>query len=76
MQVLTANTFTYTSDPRISAYSSSAGDEWVLKIVGVNLDDTGGYECQVSTDPKMSMTFYLHVVGMYLKNFLYKGAEV
>ncbi|XP_076064778.1 zwei Ig domain protein zig-8-like [Oratosquilla oratoria] len=65
VQILTANTFIYTTDPRFSAFCSSTGDEWVLKITGAVLEDSGGYECQVSTNPKISMNFQLQVVVAY-----------
>ncbi|CAL4061150.1 unnamed protein product, partial [Meganyctiphanes norvegica] len=61
-QVLTVNTFTYTSSPRFTAHRSPQGNEWLLKITDTKLNDTGGYECQVSTDPKISLTFNVQVI--------------
>lgn len=63
VQVLTVNSYTYTSDPRFTAHSSSDADEWVLKITAAGIEDSGGYECQVSTETKMSLMFELEVVG-------------
>ena len=63
MQVLTVNSYTYTNDHRFSSHSSSDADEWVLKITKAGIEDSGGYECQVSTETKMSLTFELEVVG-------------
>lgn len=65
VQILTVGTFTYTTDPRFSAHTNERGDEWVLRITGSTMNDEGGYECQVSTDPKISTTFHLHVVVAY-----------
>ncbi|XP_018024951.1 zwei Ig domain protein zig-8, partial [Hyalella azteca] len=62
VQVLTVNSYTYTSDQRFSAHSSDDADEWVLKITSAQIDDSGGYECQVSTETKMSLTYELKVV--------------
>lgn len=63
VQVLTVNSYTYTTDPRFTAHSSADADEWVLKITSARLEDSGGYECQVSTETKMSTTFELEVIG-------------
>lgn len=42
-------------------------DNWTLQIKFPQLRDTGIYECQVNTEPKMSMAFRLNVVGEYRK---------
>ncbi|KAF2368916.1 Immunoglobulin I-set [Trinorchestia longiramus] len=62
VQVLTVNSYTYTSDERFSAHSSDDADEWVLKLTSAQISDFGGYECQVSTETKMSLTFELEVI--------------
>ncbi|CAL4107291.1 unnamed protein product [Meganyctiphanes norvegica] len=61
-QVLTVNTFAYTTSPRFTTHKSQAGNVWILKITDARVDDSGDYECQVSTDPKISKTFNLQVV--------------
>lgn len=38
-------------------------DKWTLQIKFPQLRDAGIYECQVNTEPKMSMAFRLNVVG-------------
>jgi hypothetical protein len=59
LHILTSGPFTFSSDSRFEPVPSSAGDFWGLRIRGVHLSDTGQYECQVNTDPKMSLAFNL-----------------
>lgn len=40
-------------------------DRWTLQIKFPQLRDSGIYECQVNTEPKMSLAFRLNVVGEY-----------
>lgn len=40
-------------------------DRWTLQIKFPQLRDAGIYECQVNTEPKMSMAFRLNIVGEY-----------
>ncbi|XP_068910093.1 lachesin-like isoform X2 [Tenebrio molitor] len=63
LHILTSGPFTFSSDSRFEPVPSSAGDFWGLRIRGVHLSDTGQYECQVNTDPKMSLAFNLTVSG-------------
>lgn len=44
-------------------------DKWTLQIKFPQLRDSGIYECQVNTEPKMSMAFRLNVVGKCSKIF-------
>jgi hypothetical protein len=37
--------------------------DWVLQIKFVQPRDAGIYECQVSTEPRISENFHLYVVG-------------
>lgn len=57
---------TYTNDQRFLARHIDNSDEWVLKIVSVQQRDAGVYECQVSTEPKISLAYKLVVVSKYL----------
>ncbi|XP_049821329.1 zwei Ig domain protein zig-8 isoform X2 [Aethina tumida] len=62
LHILTSGRHTFSSDSRFeSVHSSSSGDFWGLRIRGVHISDTGQYECQVNTDPKMSLAIYLNV---------------
>ena len=41
-------------------------EDWILQIKYVQPRDAGVYECQVSTEPRISQDFYLSVVGQCL----------
>ncbi|XP_037080207.1 zwei Ig domain protein zig-8-like [Pollicipes pollicipes] len=62
LHILTVGLFTYTTDKRFLALHSDGTQEWTLKVLAPTLDDSGVYECQVSTEPKISLPFQLHVV--------------
>lgn len=38
-------------------------ENWTLQIKFAQIRDSGIYECQVNTEPKMSMAFRLNIVG-------------
>lgn len=41
------------------------GDDWILKIKSVHEGDVGGYMCQVNTEPMMSITAHLSLLGSF-----------
>lgn len=51
------------NDP-VDAFDEEDGiwSEWTLRIRSAQVKDAGLYECQVSTEPKISQIFRLHVV--------------
>lgn len=57
---------TYSSDARFAALHADGSDEWTLRVAPAQPRDSGVYECQVSTEPKISMSFRLTVVGKCL----------
>ncbi|KAJ8974543.1 hypothetical protein NQ317_012835 [Molorchus minor] len=64
LHILTSGRHTFSSDSRFeSVHSDSSGDFWGLRIRGVHVSDTGQYECQVNTEPKMSLAISLRVTG-------------
>lgn len=63
LHIISAADFVYTSDQRFKPKHVENTDEWYLHIEYVQEDDSGVYECQVSTEPKMSLSFYLNVIG-------------
>lgn len=63
LHILTVGTFTYTTDKRFQALHADGTQEWTLKVLAPTLEDSGVYECQVSTEPKISQPFNLSVVG-------------
>ena len=50
-------------DNRFSCLHSSQSDTWTLQIRYTQLRDMGEYQCQVNTEPKISMSVFLHVTG-------------
>ncbi|XP_055375227.1 uncharacterized protein LOC129607970 isoform X2 [Condylostylus longicornis] len=62
LHILTIGIMTYTNDQRFQAMHSDDTDEWILKIVSVQPRDSGIYECQVSTEPKISQAYRLTVI--------------
>ena len=77
LHILTFGQTTYTNDGRFSVIKSASGDMWTLRIRSVQIRDAGLYECQVSSEPKISKAVRLKVVGqlVFLSFFLsYKKA--
>ncbi|VEN61546.1 unnamed protein product, partial [Callosobruchus maculatus] len=62
LHILTAGILTYTSDQRFQVIRPEKSDNWTLQIKFPQLRDSGVYECQVNTEPKMSLPFRLNVV--------------
>ncbi|XP_076294008.1 opioid-binding protein/cell adhesion molecule homolog isoform X2 [Lasioglossum baleicum] len=62
LHILTVGILTYTNDQRFQSLHSDGTDEWTLKITSPQVRDSGIYECQVSTEPKISQAFNLSVV--------------
>ena len=66
LHILTVGILTYTTDQRFQTVHRDGSDEWTLKISSPQLRDSGTYECQVSTESKISQAFNLSVVGWYI----------
>lgn len=62
--ILTVDRFTFIADDRFQAFLVEPTDTWTLQVKYVQARDAGQYECQVSTEPKMSHFITLNVVGM------------
>ncbi|PRD28953.1 UNVERIFIED_CONTAM: hypothetical protein NCL1_30877 [Trichonephila clavipes] len=60
--VLTVGIETYTSDERFEALHLQKNNDWTLQIKYTQLRDSGTYECQVSSDPKISFFVNLTIV--------------
>ncbi|XP_022238588.1 zwei Ig domain protein zig-8-like isoform X1 [Limulus polyphemus] len=60
--VLTVGTDKYISDDRFQTVRTGNDNDWVLQIKFTQLKDQGIYECQVSTDPKISVFVNLSVL--------------
>lgn len=62
LHILTFGQLSYTNDARFSVVKSAGGDTWTLRIRSTQLRDAGMYECQVSSEPKISRAVRLKVV--------------
>ncbi|XP_066247056.1 lachesin-like [Euwallacea similis] len=60
--ILTVDKFTFIADDRFQAFPVETADTWTLQVKYVQARDAGQYECQVSTEPKMSHFITLNVV--------------
>ena len=70
--LLTVERDTFIGDNRFEALHLAASDTWTLHIRNVRPDDAGVYECQVSSEPKTSQLFTLHIISesfAYFKRF-------
>lgn len=65
LHILTSSIITYTGDGRFSVKHPMDTDDWDLKIDFVQKRDAGVYECQVNTEPKISLPIMLTVEGEY-----------
>lgn len=63
--ILTVDRLTFIADERFQAFFVDNTGMWTLQIKYVQAKDAGLYECQVSTEPKVSARVHLHVVGEY-----------
>jgi len=65
--VLSVGHFTFSSDERFSVLEIPrprlVASDWSLTVKNASVDDSGMYECQVNTDPKMNRKFHLVVKG-------------
>lgn len=68
LHILTVGILTYTNDQRFQSLHTEGSDEWTLRISSPQPRDSGTYECQVSTEPKISQGFRLNVVGKYMSH--------
>jgi hypothetical protein len=41
-------------------------DEWILTIKNVQEQDSGGYTCQLNTNPVLKTTGFVHIKGWTL----------
>ncbi|KAI4485019.1 hypothetical protein M0802_012855 [Mischocyttarus mexicanus] len=62
MHILSAGILMYTSDLRFQVIHPDKSENWTLQIKSPQERDSGVYECQVSTEPKMSLNYTLNVI--------------
>ena len=66
LNILTMNEITNTLDPRIQGIHIPASDRWALRIQETTVDDSGDYECQVTTPTKTIAIVKLNVLGEFV----------
>ncbi|XP_030767533.1 zwei Ig domain protein zig-8-like [Sitophilus oryzae] len=62
LHILTVGILTYTSDQRFQVIRPEKSSNWTLQIKFPQIRDSGIYECQVNTEPKISLPFRLNVI--------------
>lgn len=60
------------TDPNGTGSNSANAAPWTLQIKYVQARDAGLYECQISSEPKISARVYLHVVGKLNKQTIFQ----
>lgn len=61
LHIITIASITYTADRRFSCTHLEDENVWRLSIKAATVADSGQYECQMSTEPKISKLFRLNV---------------
>ncbi|GFT34876.1 uncharacterized protein TNCV_3878861 [Trichonephila clavipes] len=62
LHILTVGKCLYTTDQRFTSIHLENSDDWNLEIRDSRKKDSGIYECQVSTEPKMSLGIQLNII--------------
>ncbi|XP_034490901.1 zwei Ig domain protein zig-8 isoform X2 [Drosophila innubila] len=63
LHILTTNIYTYTGDQRFSVIHPLNSEDWDLKIDYAQPRDSGIYECQVNTEPKINLAVTLEITA-------------
>ncbi|CAH1719502.1 unnamed protein product [Chironomus riparius] len=61
LHILTSENFVFSGDQRFTVLHEESSNEWNLKIDHVTLNDSGHYECQLNTQPKIKTSVHLEV---------------
>ncbi|KAL9922097.1 defective proboscis extension response 1 isoform 1-T5 [Glossina fuscipes fuscipes] len=64
LHILTAGSTTYTSDQRFQVIRPENSGNWTLQIKYPQPRDSGIYECQINTEPKMSLSYTFNVIEL------------
>uniref|UniRef100_W8B7U9 Tyrosine-protein kinase receptor TYRO3 n=1 Tax=Ceratitis capitata TaxID=7213 RepID=W8B7U9_CERCA len=64
LHILTAGSTTYTSDQRFQVLRPESSGNWTLQIKYPQQRDSGIYECQINTEPKMSLSYTFNVIEL------------
>ena len=63
LHILTIGRYTYTTDLRFEAEHSPGSAIWTLAIRAARHNDSGLYDCQISTKPLLTTTVNFTVIG-------------
>ncbi|KAL0100727.1 hypothetical protein PUN28_019244 [Cardiocondyla obscurior] len=61
LHILTSGDFSFSSDARFGAQHTPGSDAWTLRLDNARKTDSGKYECQVNTEPKIMYAVQLSV---------------
>ncbi|XP_044573704.1 zwei Ig domain protein zig-8 isoform X4 [Drosophila ananassae] len=64
LHILTTNIYTYTGDQRFSVIHPPSSEDWDLKVQYAQARDSGVYECQVNTEPKINLAINLQITEL------------
>ncbi|XP_037040538.1 zwei Ig domain protein zig-8 isoform X1 [Bradysia coprophila] len=64
LHILTAGVTVYTSDQRFQVNRPKNSSIWTLQIKYPQIRDGGVYECQINTEPKMSLSYTLNIIEL------------
>ncbi|XP_050728064.1 zwei Ig domain protein zig-8-like [Eriocheir sinensis] len=62
LHVMSSGMVVFASDQRFQVVHPEKSENWTLHIRFAQVRDSGVYECQVNTEPKMSLGYHLNVV--------------
>ncbi|XP_043242197.1 uncharacterized protein LOC122391921 [Amphibalanus amphitrite] len=62
LHILTTGGYTYTTDLRFEAFHTRGSAIWTLALAASRHNDSGLYDCQISTKPVMAISVQLNVV--------------
>lgn len=60
---MTSENYVFSGDQRFAVLHQPDANEWDLQIEYATLKDSGVYECQVNTEPKIKLSVFLEVTG-------------
>ncbi|XP_014668931.1 PREDICTED: uncharacterized protein LOC106810162 [Priapulus caudatus] len=63
LAILSISNVTYTNDERFKLIHESGSLDWTLQLKYPRQEDSGLYECQVSTHPKLTLLISLDIYG-------------
>lgn len=63
LHILTSGDNLFSSDSRFGPQHTPGSDAWTLRLDNARKTDSGKYECQVNTEPKMMYAVQLSVRG-------------